>query len=232
MDIFYDWEFLEDGRTIEPISIGMVREDGRELYLVNEEVLDLPRYTRTDLHKRICEHKWLMENVVPGLPLDPDAPEPVPPGRGQKPYFWVDPNAANVMPLRLIRRLVQDFVVEVADPELWAWFAAYDHVALGQLFGKMIDMPHGFPWYTNDIRTLKTLAGPTARASEPEQTEGVHNALEDARHNRKLHHHYMAHLDIRRRRDTISKERLPPLGPPRVAGVQLGDGNNQVNTFG
>ena len=32
--IDYDFEFLEDGSTIEPISIGMVCEDGREYYAV------------------------------------------------------------------------------------------------------------------------------------------------------------------------------------------------------
>ena len=31
MRVFYDFEFLEDYHTIDPISVGMVREDGREL---------------------------------------------------------------------------------------------------------------------------------------------------------------------------------------------------------
>ena len=34
MRIFYDTEFLEDGKTIDLISIGMVAEDGREYYAV------------------------------------------------------------------------------------------------------------------------------------------------------------------------------------------------------
>ena len=38
MKIFYDTEFIENGRTIELISIGMVAEDGRELYLVNQGI--------------------------------------------------------------------------------------------------------------------------------------------------------------------------------------------------
>lgn len=34
MRIYYDCEFLEDGNTIDLISMGMVAEDGRELYAV------------------------------------------------------------------------------------------------------------------------------------------------------------------------------------------------------
>jgi hypothetical protein len=34
---FFDTEFIEDGRTIELLSIGMVAEDGRELYRENSE---------------------------------------------------------------------------------------------------------------------------------------------------------------------------------------------------
>ena len=34
---FYDCEFIEDGRTIELISIGVVAEDGREFYAVSTE---------------------------------------------------------------------------------------------------------------------------------------------------------------------------------------------------
>lgn len=64
MRVFYDCEFLEDGRTIDLISIGMVAEDGRELYAVAEEI------QRDPLRSRICEHQWLMENVIPHLPQD------------------------------------------------------------------------------------------------------------------------------------------------------------------
>ena len=37
MRFFYDSEFIEDGRTIELISIGVVAEDGREYYAVSSE---------------------------------------------------------------------------------------------------------------------------------------------------------------------------------------------------
>lgn len=53
--IWFDTEFIEDGRTIDLISIGMVREDGHYLYLENSEC-DLARAS-----------DWVRENVVPHL---------------------------------------------------------------------------------------------------------------------------------------------------------------------
>ena len=37
MRYFYDTEFIEDGSTIELVSIGIVAEDGREFYAVSTE---------------------------------------------------------------------------------------------------------------------------------------------------------------------------------------------------
>ena len=37
MRFFYDCEFIEDGRTIDLVSIGVVGEDGREFYAVSTE---------------------------------------------------------------------------------------------------------------------------------------------------------------------------------------------------
>lgn len=55
----YDTEFLDDGSTIELISIGIVCDDGREYYAVNSD-MDT---------QRIGKHQWLMDNVWPHLPL-------------------------------------------------------------------------------------------------------------------------------------------------------------------
>lgn len=54
-----DTEFIEDGHTIDLISIGIVREDGEEYYAE----VDLP----TETWDRIYSHEWLPTNVVPHL---------------------------------------------------------------------------------------------------------------------------------------------------------------------
>jgi hypothetical protein len=58
MRYFYDTEFLDDGNTINFISIGIIREDGLEYYAVNADAD----------WSRIHKHDWLMANVVNQLP--------------------------------------------------------------------------------------------------------------------------------------------------------------------
>ena len=171
--IFYDCEFLEDGRTIDLISIGMVAEDGRELYAVNEAIDDEP------LRKRVCRHRWLMEHVVPHLPLAAGTTVRQP--QAQHPgSFHLDSHDNRVMPLRMIRNAVRDFILATPEVELWAWYGAYDHVALAQLFGRMINLPKGVPMWTNDLRQEYARLGEPDGL--PEQSGRVHDALADARH--------------------------------------------------
>jgi hypothetical protein len=158
--IAYDTEFLEDGRTIELISIGMITEDGREYYAVNSE---MPV-------KRIFAHKWLMENVVPSLPLRNTHSEQL---------IAVDVSRTEAKPRQVIANEVRDFILATPDPELWAWYAAYDHVALCQLWGSMIDLPDGVPMWTNDLKQEVQRLGNPALPALSGITE--HNALDDAR---------------------------------------------------
>lgn len=169
--IYYDLEFLENGRTIELISIGMVCDDGREYYAVNS---DMPV-------DRILNHQWLKANVWPHLPL-----------RGYKPPPQInalqtsdgalDTTNTGVKPKWVIANEVRDFLQATPDVELWANYGAYDHVALAQLWGSMVRLPEGVPMFTNDIQQeVRRLA---IRLDElPEQETGEHNALADARHN-------------------------------------------------
>ncbi|OBI52191.1 hypothetical protein A5707_12335 [Mycobacterium kyorinense] len=56
MRYFYDTEFIEDGRTIDLISIGVVAENGREYYAVSTE-FDPDR-----------AGSWVRTHVLPKLP--------------------------------------------------------------------------------------------------------------------------------------------------------------------
>ena len=62
--------------------------------------------------------------------------------------------------------------------ELWAWFAAYDHVVLAQLWGTMPDLPRDVPRLTREIRQHWEAAG-----CPPIPGPGTdrHDALADAR---------------------------------------------------
>jgi len=178
----YDLEFLEDGRTIELISIGIVRDDGKEYYAVSAEA------TRGRLLRRIKKHQWLMENVVPSLPKahgDWNLHMP-------KSWLW-DYRSPLVKPRAVIAEQVRKFLLSGdSDPVLWADYGAYDHVALCQLWGRMIDLPDGIPMFTCDIQQEALRLG--VRWDElSQQTAGHHNALEDARHNR-VKRRYLADL--------------------------------------
>jgi hypothetical protein len=163
-NLYFDTEFLEDGRTIELISIGMVREDGREYYAVNRK---MPV-------RRIRKQPWLMANVVPSLPK----------GHGDRrlsvPKRWLFDYADPVVkPPHLIAREVRDFILAEPDPQLWGWYCDYDHVVLCQLWGRMIDLPKGVPMWTNDLKQEAERLGAHALPALIGARE--HNALDDAR---------------------------------------------------
>lgn len=185
MKIFYDLEFLEDGRHIDPISLGMVAEDGRELYMINDQVAEGP------LYERIVRNHWLMKYVVPYLPLvklKDKLTRVRLPSSSDAGRFDLDMSDVRVAPLYVIRNQVREFILHgtpplPAEPELWAYYGAYDHVGLCQLFGTMIQLPAGIPMWTNDLKQLLHRAGnPEFPVSDDE-----HDALEDARWGRRLY---------------------------------------------
>jgi hypothetical protein len=173
----YDWEFLEDGITIEPISVGMVADDGRTYYAVNA-LLASRGWKGWKLRRRIRKHAWLMDNVVPHLP------KPSGDWNLHMPKSWLfnyrDPA---VKPMKQIADEVMDFIRAAGpDVELWANYGSYDHVCLAQLWGRMIDLPEGVPMYTNDLQQEARRLG-IHWDQLPKQESGEHNALADARHN-------------------------------------------------
>jgi hypothetical protein len=172
--VFYDTEFREDGRTIDLLSIGIVRETGDSYYAV---VSDAD-------WEAVKKDEWLLNNVWTGMPVRGLKHEPYSVGgvvkrRISYPGF-LDTASALVKPKWVIANEVRDFLTATPNLELWAWYAAYDHVALAQLWGRMIGLPKGIPMWTNDLRQeAERIGNPTL----PEQEEGEHNALADARHN-------------------------------------------------
>lgn len=148
MRYWLDTEFLEDGKTIDLISIGIVADDGREFYAQQVQPLDFGN--------RLTP--WLRENVLPHLTTD----------------RW------------LTRDEIRAGVLAFCDPErygkpeFWGYYADYDWVVLCQLFGRMIDLPKGWPMYCRDIKQwCDELGNPKL----PAQDEDEHHALADAHWN-------------------------------------------------
>lgn len=151
MKIFFDTEFIEDGRTIDMLSIGLVREDGATYYA---EVIDsIPLWDTAD--------PWVKENVIAHLKSN---------------------NTAEFVPeLKLKKQIAKDIVEFVGEkPEFWAYFADYDWVVLCQLYGRMIDLPSGWPMFCMDLKQLAVGKGIMDSKELPAQLGTEHHALEDA----------------------------------------------------
>ena len=173
MRVFYDTEFVERGPGVplQPISIALVSDDGQELYLINEECLS-----------RVMNHPWLSINVAPSLPISSDQR-----GDGHFISQW-DPDHPDYKHVTSLDGLVQSvhkFLTQFDTPiELWAYYGAYDHVVLCQLFGAMSDLPPGIPMFSHELMQLMEQypqVRPIAQADVP------HHALYDARWNRSVY---------------------------------------------
>jgi hypothetical protein len=191
MRYWYDTEFIEDGKTIDLISIGIVAEDGREYYAQSVE-FD---------HRKASD--WVKENVLAHLSICSWANVTIEGIAGlyrtDKGYHkgsggqCIDQQRGRIhtCPWRTRKQMKADIlsfmdVEAYGTPELWAYYADYDHVAFCQLFGTMMDLPQGFPMYTRDI---KQWADELDVSQLPEQEKDEHNALADARHNRVMWEH-------------------------------------------
>jgi hypothetical protein len=146
-------------------------EDGRTIDLISIAIVaeDGREYYAVNQDAdwgRIERHPWLMENVVPHLPPRSE---------------WKSKS--------VIRNEVSEFTLPspTDTPILWADYAAYDHVALCQLFGTMMDLPQHLPMWTHDLQHELERSWKTANA--PEQESGLHDALEDARHLKRCYEH-------------------------------------------
>lgn len=201
MRVYHDWEFLETGNSVYPISVGMVTDDGDAMYY---EFINAPW---TEIYK----HEWLKANVIPAL---------LP---GHNTAIVTGEGNGVVKSTLSIRLKVYDFLKQAYDRdngklELWGWYSAYDHVCLGQLFGAMVNLSDFVPMYTNDMKQEADRLGvriPDMR--RPNET--VHNALDDARAEKRMG-------DWLQKQDTKY-----PVNINNSKHVQVGQGNTQINKF-
>lgn len=151
MRFWFDTEFIEDGRTIDLVSIGIVSQDDRKYYAVSSEY---------DPSKA---SKWVKENVLSQV----DQAKGIP--RKQIRHDIQ----------RFIGEYAPDLLMGTRKgrPEIWAYYGSYDWVALCQLFGTMMELPDGWPMYVRDVKQwCDELGNPQL----PAQGKGLHHSLEDA----------------------------------------------------
>lgn len=73
--------------------------------------------------------------------------------------------------------------------DFYGYYADYDWVALCWLFGRMIDLPTGFPYFCLDLKQMmfENNLGNAWKEENCPEPEGEHDALEDAKWNKKLY---------------------------------------------
>lgn len=192
MKYFFDTEFHEFRSiqtgidTIQLISIGIAAEDGRELYHVSRDFNTVEAFS----------NDWLRENV-----LTPIYKESL--GEKKVSFNWADfRNSLDGYALRNseIKNKILEFVGDDEKPEFYAYYGAYDWVVFCWLFGRMIDLPRGFPMYCRDLKQMLDQAIEDSwkdgsgyfldhlkkHDNYPKQ-ENEHSALDDARWNKKLY---------------------------------------------
>jgi hypothetical protein len=185
MRYFLDTEFIEDGKTIDLISIGIVADSDaaqvkdRTLYLQNSECA----FDKAS--------DWVWRNVFPHLiHFDMRGKrecvgkhETYDSGLGHRFHTKCNPEC-----VWSTRQEIRDSILEFCSvdkygkPEFWGYYADYDWVAFCQLFGPMIALPKGFPMYCRDIKqSCDWLGNPKL----PEQGKDEHSALLDALWNKR-----------------------------------------------
>lgn len=187
---FWDAIFYKKRHFIDLISIGIVAEDGRTYYAISKE------YNYRDASD------WVKKNII--LPMYLSTVSGDQRNRHSVDNFHKFYGLENEQIAYDVKRFIYKAADVTSNPENWGkeipiefygYYADYDWVLFCSLFGRMIDLPKGFPMYCKDLKqildekcvqlketpeTIKELNG------YPKQ-ENEHNALADAKWNYELY---------------------------------------------
>lgn len=164
--------------TIEIISIGMASDDGATYYAVSKEFNLKEAWNRyqKEVNKdfphgpEYIKVYWIRDNVLKPI-FDEWVKEDsrwinkdVTLGNWEFNYknfkYFLERKGKTYKEIAEgIKRFVYrdnnlDTWLDLYKLRFWAYYADYDHVALCWLFGKMIELPKGFPKYTHDLKQL------------------------------------------------------------------------------
>ena len=199
--------FNKPYHSIQLVSIGIIAEDGREYYAVSNEfnprdaddwVVDnvlLPIYTEC-VSGDMRNHASFSTRRNSGVTW----------GRGKSNKQIAEEIKEFCKPIRNYSHTgITVNYSEIENPDFYAYYADYDWVLFCSLFGTMIDLPKGFPMYCRDLKQMldekvskfcwqeiketsfdSALKRLKNENSNYPQQENEHNALADAKWNKKL----------------------------------------------
>jgi len=88
MRIFFDTEFIEDGKTIDLMSIGMIREDGLTYYAVSKDC-DL-KLASEWVRENVISHLWTGFNPIEVTKTREEIKRDILNFCSNRPEFWAD----------------------------------------------------------------------------------------------------------------------------------------------
>lgn len=191
MKYFIDTEFIEGFKKrlfgkrrhfIDLISIGIVCENGRNQEWLSRE------YNYNDAGQ------WVRENVI--LPLYKETVR----GDNRNRYDIENFHKHYGKPNNRIANEVMNFCGGTSlstifypayekDISFYGYYSDYDWVLFCSLFGRMIDLPKGFPMYCIDLKQMmdeRELTKEWKKENCPDP-EKEHSAIEDAKWSRRLY---------------------------------------------
>lgn len=157
MKYFIDFEFIEGFKKplfgkrrhfIDMISVGIFCEDGRKFYEISSE------YNYKDAND------WVKDNVI--IPMYVDVVHGDNRNRCNASNFHWSYGKSNKEIVRGIIEFIEYVPLsQTAIPagvkseiEFYGYYADYDWVLLCSLFGRMIDLPKGYPMYCIDLKQM------------------------------------------------------------------------------
>lgn len=220
---FLGIKYGETKPVIDLISIGITSQDSREYYAISKDFNLKEAWNRYDLkvnkdfnttkeeshyNPMYIKEYWIRENVLKPIweelsnayleeHLFPDE------------HYEFSYKSLKILIKKYgktnkqIAKEIQDFVYKgcnwnypnTENIKFYGYYSAYDHIVLCQLFGKMIDLPAGFPMYTTDLKQeidrifhplRSDYRGAKDHPNYPKQTN-EHSAICDAKWNKELY---------------------------------------------
>lgn len=148
MKYYLDSEFMEYPGYIDLISIAVIREDNKSVYGLNKECC----------LKNIWKDEWLNENVLKSIYKDY-----MKSSESEKLFPYNYKNVKKIFDTigfsrkelsECIYVLTLNDIDKQIEPEFWGYYSDYDWVTLCWLYGRMIDLPKGWPMYCRDLKQL------------------------------------------------------------------------------
>lgn len=179
MRIYLDTEFTSLTQSAKLISLALVDENGRSLY-IEIKGCTLP------------ENEWLKENVYRNLEWRLEDPEQF--------YLQNEVHSVGYLPLDEVAKYIQLWLLNYKEIFIWADCVVWDWVLFCELFGGAQQIPKSIFYLPFDLATLIPLSGfaPNTNRDElieqlnlkgeldeaNEKKKTLHNALYDANQTR------------------------------------------------